>query len=89
MSESKINEVSMERLLRVRGILIEEYDSFFSKIRSEKPTEVLDTMDILLYIEEIVMPSLSDRLQKLYSKEKKLEIMQAAEEEDACDDSDE
>lgn len=88
MSESKINEVSMERLLRVRGILIEEYDSFFSKIRSEKSTEILDTMDILLYIEEIVMPSLSDRLQKLYSKEKKLEIMQAAE-EDACDDSDE
>lgn len=87
MSESTINEVSMERLLRARGILIEEYDRFFSKIRSEKPNEVLDTMDILLYIEEIVLPSFSDRLQKLYAKEKKLEVMKATEEEETCEDS--
>jgi len=86
MSESAINEVSMERLLRARGILIEEYDKFFSKIRSEKPSEVLDTMDILLYIEEIVLPSFSERLQKLYAKEKKLEVMKAND-EDTCEDS--
>lgn len=78
------NEMKTEKLLRVRGILIEEFDRYISQARAK--TDDMDTMDILLDFEDTVFPAFADRLQKLYSKEKKLAALKESEEDVEEDD---
>jgi len=82
------HEITRERLLRARGLLIEEFDKFVTTISPKYSDRPMDTMDILLDLEELFLPSYAEKLQKLYVKEKKLEVMQANE-EDSGDEEDE
>lgn len=89
MSELPVQkQITQERLLRARGLLIEEFDKFISSAKAKYEDRAMDTMDILLDFEEMFLPAYSEKLQKLYVKEKKLEVMQANE-EDSGDDDDE
>ena len=73
MSETNQNyEITLDRLLRTRGLIIEEFDKYIKLCREICKEKQFDTMDILIDFEELVMPAIAERLQKIHSKEVKL-----------------